>query len=64
MGEDRAEGLAEVIEGSMSLEQAIRTADGGFDYVGVGQTPANPAGIHRQRRGCTSCSRGCGRATT
>ena len=42
---ERAEGLAELIAGEISIEQAIRTSDGGFDYVGVGRTPANPAGF-------------------
>ena len=45
IGSDRAEGLAEVVDGSMTLEQAIRPSDGGFDFVGVGRTPANPAGF-------------------
>ncbi|MGD9509410.1 MAG: GumC family protein [Geminicoccaceae bacterium] len=42
---ERTEGLAEVIAGGTTLEQAIRSSDGGFDYVGVGRTPANPAGF-------------------
>ena len=45
VGSERAEGLAEVAEGAITLEQAIRTSDGGFDYVAVGRTPANPAGF-------------------
>ena len=38
-------GLAEVMQDGAPLEEAIRSAEGGFDFLGVGRGQVNPAGF-------------------
>ena len=38
-------GLAELMAGMERLDEVIRTSRAGFDYIGVGRAPVNPAGF-------------------